>query len=98
VILFLDGGGDGGEWLRLHFVLERGELSQRLGRQQVSARAEELAQLDEQAAHLDCRLPEIAQHTLERLDIRARLVVATLARAHDTHALAIHDEQCAQEQ
>ena len=81
------------EGLGAHLVLERGKLGQRLGWQQVSAGAEELPQLDEQTAHLDRRHAEVAQHTLERLDIGTRLVIATLARAHHPQTLAIHHNQ-----
>ena len=98
VQLRLDHRHDVAERRRRHFVLQRAEHVEGPLRQQIGARAEELAELDHQHAELDRRLAERDQHVDEQLDVGLHVGVALLARAQDAAALAIDDPDRPQQQ
>ena len=95
--LTFEHGDDVLEALGGHFVVEGGELVERLLRQQVGTRAEELAELDQQAAEGDGGEAEVVQDADELLDVGADIHIAACVGFDDAGALAVDDVERAEQ-
>ena len=98
VQLRLDDRHDVAERSRWHFVLQGAEHVEGPLRQEIGARAEELAELDHQDAELDRRLAKRDQHVDEQLEVGLDVGVALLAGAQHAAPLAIDDPDRPQQQ
>src|SRR5712692_10402618 len=83
---------------RRYLVLQGSDGGQRLFRQQVGARAEELSQFDHQHAEFDGRLAKGHQHLNQHIDVWLHFIVTTRACAHHAAAFAIDYPYCPDEQ
>src|SRR6266567_2740756 len=76
---------------RRHLVLQRTEHGQRLFRQEVGTRAEELPQFNQQHAQLDGGDAKGDEHLDQHVNVRLNLVIAALAGANYAASLAVND-------
>src|SRR5713226_5447172 len=83
---------------RRYLVLQGSDGGQRLFRQQVGARTEELSQFDHQHAEFDGRLAKGHQHFNQHIDVWLHFIITARPGPHHAAALAVDYPYCPEQQ